>query len=226
MFPRLSVSAAVCAAMFLQAASAQQDLSDAKKRTSYAIGVQMGNFLKQGAELIDVETLVMAMKAVLAGQESQLSQQEVQELFSQFQREAQRIAGEKAGAEGKAFLEANKKKEGVVELPSGLQYKVITAGTGKSPTAADSVRVHYRGTLIDGTQFDSSYDRGEPIEFGVTRVIAGWTEALQLMKEGAKWEIYIPYDLAYGANGAGSEIPPFATLVFEVELLQVIPARK
>ena len=122
--------------------------------------------------------------------------------------------------EGEEFLASNKTKEGVVTTASGLQYKVITAGTGPSPKASDKVSVHYRGTLIDGTEFDSSYRRGEPVSFPVKGVIAGWTEALQLMKEGAKWELYIPSELAYGPGGTGGPIGPNATLIFEVELLQ------
>ena len=122
---------------------------------------------------------------------------------------------------GEAFLAENAKKEGVKTLPSGLQYKVITEGKGKQPTKNDTVVVHYKGTLIDGREFDSSHKRGEPAEFGVTQVIKGWTEALQLMKEGAKWEVYLPWQLAYGANGAGGLIGPHETLVFEVELLKV-----
>jgi len=124
--------------------------------------------------------------------------------------------------EGKLFLEANKTKDGVVELPSGLQYKVLVAGEGDSPTAADQVRVHYTGTLINGTVFDSSVERGESIVFGVSQVISGWTEALQLMKPGAKWVLYIPSELAYGAQGAGGVIGPNSTLIFEVELLEVV----
>ncbi len=123
--------------------------------------------------------------------------------------------------EGKKFLAENAKKEGVVTLPSGLQYKVLKKGSGKTPKAEDKVRVHYEGTLIDGTKFDSSFDRGEPAEFGVTQVIKGWTEALQLMKEGAVWMIYIPSDLAYGSRQAGQHIKPFSTLIFKVELLSI-----
>ncbi len=124
-------------------------------------------------------------------------------------------------AEGQKFLEENAKKEGVHVTPSGLQYKVIEEGVGTRPKATETVKVHYRGTLIDGTEFDSSYKRGEPISFGLNQVIAGWTEGLQLMKTGAKYELYIPYNLAYGERGAGGVIPPYAALIFEVELLEV-----
>jgi len=123
--------------------------------------------------------------------------------------------------EGKKFLENNLLNEGVVALPSGLQYKILTAGTGAIPTSEDRVKAHYKGMLIDGTQFDSSYDRGEPNVFGVTQVIPGWTEVLQLMPVGSKWEVYIPYNLAYGERGAGANIPPYATLIFEIELLDI-----
>lgn len=126
-----------------------------------------------------------------------------------------------AGEEGERFLEENAKKEGVQVTPSGLQYKVIEEGYGTKPKAAETVTVHYRGTLIDGTEFDSSYKRGQPVSFPLNRVIAGWTEGLQLMKTGAKYEFYIPYNLAYGERGAGTVIPPYATLIFEVELLGV-----
>ena len=124
--------------------------------------------------------------------------------------------------EGETFLAANSKKEGVVTLPSGLQYEVLVEGTGKQPTASDRVQCHYEGTLIDGTLFDSSIKRGEPAVFGVTQVIPGWVEALQLMKEGAKWRLYIPYQMAYGEHGAGEMIPPYSALIFEVELIKVL----
>jgi len=129
--------------------------------------------------------------------------------------------GEKNKKEGEIFLEANKKKEGVQTLPSGLQYKVLKAGAGKKPTATDTVTVHYRGTLIDGKEFDSSYQRGKPVTFPVNGVIPGWTEALPLMEEGAKWELFIPSNLAYGERGAGRDIGPNATLIFEVELISI-----
>ena len=137
------------------------------------------------------------------------------------QKKVQAEQGEKNMSEGPKFLEENKSKEGVVVLPSGLQYKVITEGSGKTPKATDKVKVHYKGTLLNGKEFDSSYKRNQPAEFPVNGVIKGWTEALQLMKEGSKWMLYIPSDLAYGARGAGGDIGPNATLIFEVELLEV-----
>ena len=137
------------------------------------------------------------------------------------QQEMAKKLGEKNKAEGEAFLAENKKKEGVITLPSGLQYKVIKAGTGKKPKATDTVTVHYQGTLIDGKEFDSSYRRGQPVTFPVNGVIPGWTEALQLMEEGAKWQIFIPSSLAYGDRGAGRDIGPHATLIFEIELVSI-----
>jgi FKBP-type peptidyl-prolyl cis-trans isomerase FklB len=138
-----------------------------------------------------------------------------------FQKEMIAKLGEKNKAEGEAFLAENKKKEGVKTLPSGLQYKVIKAGTGKKPKVTDTVTTHYRGTLMNGTEFDSSYRRGQPVSFQVNGVIPGWTEALQLMEEGAKWQLFIPSNLAYGERGAGRDIGPNATLVFEIELLSI-----
>jgi len=157
-----------------------------------------------------------------------LTDKEMGEMLNLYRKEAQAAQqkvkaeqGEKNMQEGPKFLEENKTKEGVVVLPSGLQYKVLTEGTGKSPKATDKVKVHYKGTLINGKEFDSSYKRGTPAEFPVNGVIKGWTEALQLMKEGSKWMLYLPSDLAYGPRGAGGDIGPNATLIFEVELLEV-----
>jgi FKBP-type peptidyl-prolyl cis-trans isomerase FklB len=137
------------------------------------------------------------------------------------QQELAKKLGEKNKKEGEAFLSENRKKEGIKALPSGLQYKVVKAGTGKKPKSTDTVTTHYRGTLIDGTEFDSSYRRGQPASFPVSGVIAGWTEALQLMEEGAKWQLFIPPNLAYGERGAGSQIGPNATLIFEIELISI-----
>jgi FKBP-type peptidyl-prolyl cis-trans isomerase FklB len=142
------------------------------------------------------------------------------EMMAKQQELAKRL-GEKNKKEGEAFLSENRKKEGIKALPSGLQYKVVKAGTGKKPKSTDTVTTHYRGTLIDGTEFDSSYRRGQPASFPVSGVIAGWTEALQLMEEGAKWQLFIPPNLAYGERGAGSQIGPNATLIFEIELISI-----
>ena len=194
-------------------------------RVSYAIGVQIGTGMKQQGLEVNPDMIAQAMKDVFAGKETLLNQEQVQKVFMDFQKqmmEKQKKAAEENAKKGAAFLEANKAKEGVKVLPSGLQYKVITEGTGKTPTAEDRVKTNYRGTLIDGTEFDSSYKGGKPAEFPVKGVIAGWTEALQLMKEGAKWELYVPAALGYGERGTGS-IPGNATLIFEIELLEVLP---
>jgi FKBP-type peptidyl-prolyl cis-trans isomerase FklB len=198
------------------------------EKVSYAIGIQLGqNFTKQGIE-IKVESLIRGMKDALAGKELELTQQEIKQVmmdFSQQMREKQQAKQKAEAAKniavGKAFLAANKAKEGVKVLPSGLQYKVLKEGTGKSPSAEDKVRTHYRGTLIDGTEFDSSYKRNKPAEFAVKGVIKGWTEALQLMKEGGRWQLFIPPDLAYGERGNRS-IPGNSTLIFEVELIAIV----
>jgi FKBP-type peptidyl-prolyl cis-trans isomerase len=197
-------------------------------KVSYAIGARMGQSFKRQGIQINAELLMRGIRDALAGREPALTQEQMQQVMTDFQRrmttqrqERQKVEGAKNLAEGKAFLDANKKKEGVKVLPSGLQYKVIKEGTGKTPAADDKVKTHYRGRLVDGTEFDSSYKRGKPAEFAVRGVIKGWTEALQLMKEGGKWELYIPADLAYGERGRPG-IPPSATLIFEIELLEIV----
>ena len=192
------------------------------KKVSYALGMSVANnILASGVNNLEIEEFVKAVKAVLSGEPVELSIEEAQEAltvyFTKLQEE--QVAGLKA--EGEAFLAENAKKEGVVTLPSGLQYKVLNSGNGASPKATDTVECHYEGRLISGTVFDSSYQRGETASFGVNQVIAGWVEALQLMKEGDKWQLYIPYNLAYGERGAGAQIPPYATLIFDVELIKV-----
>ena len=203
-------------------------LTSERDKISYALGLEMGNNLKRQGIDIDPTLLGQGIKDALAGGTPRLSEAEAREAVMKFQKdqmakqqEAQKAASAKAKAEGDAFLAANAKKDGVVTLPSGLQYKVITEGTGPLPKESDTVKVHYRGTLLDGTEFDSSYKRNEPTSFPVGGVIPGWTEALQLMKVGSKWELYVPAKLAYGDRGAGGVIPPGATLVFEVELLSI-----
>jgi FKBP-type peptidyl-prolyl cis-trans isomerase FklB len=197
-------------------------------KVSYIIGTQIArNFKSQDIE-VNLEPLMWGLKDVLGGKELALSQEEIQQVYASFQQRMRAKQAAKAAKEaaenldkGKAFLEQNKAKEDVKALPSGLQYKVLTEGTGAAPTADDKVKTHYRGTLIDGTEFDSSYKRNQPAEFAVKGVIKGWTEALQLMKEGAKWELYIPADLAYGERGRPG-IPPNSVLIFEIELLEVV----
>ncbi|MBD1395939.1 FKBP-type peptidyl-prolyl cis-trans isomerase [Pontibacter sp. JH31] len=195
-----------------------------QEKISYIIGRDMAaNLKKQGIE-IEAESFVKGLKEVIAGQPSSLSQQDVQEAMMALQQEMQQKQGAKGSENqqaGEAFLAENKNKDGVKTLPSGLQYQVLQEGSGKSPSASDKVTTHYHGTLIDGTVFDSSYERGQPATFPVNGVIAGWTEALQLMKEGAKWRLFIPANLAYGSQGAGDAIGPNSALIFDVELISV-----
>jgi FKBP-type peptidyl-prolyl cis-trans isomerase len=198
------------------------DLNTANKKAGYGMGVLFANNIKgQGGDSLDVEAMLAAIKDVFEKKTLQLDQQSCMPIVQQFMQQAAEKKGAAAKEQGRAFLESNKTKEGVTTTASGLQYKVLTSGTGKTPTSADKVTVHYTGKLIDGTVFDSSVQRGQPATFGVTQVIGGWTEALQLMKEGDKWMLFIPYDLAYGERGQGGQIPPYATLVFEVELIKV-----
>ena len=190
---------------------------------SYAIGLGIGqNLSSMGIGNLSVEDFAQAIKDVLEGNQTAISHQEAREIVIKYFEELEAKMGAVAIEQGKAFLEENKKRAGIITLPSGLQYEVINEGTGKKPQATDQVRCHYEGTLIDGTLFDSSIQRGEPAVFGVNQVIPGWVEALQLMSEGAKWKLYIPSELGYGARGAGEMIPPHSTLVFEVELLEVL----
>ena len=201
---------------------------DQKDKVSYSIGVEIGRNLKKQSVDVNSEFLVKGVKDAYSGEKFLLTDEEMKDALMAFQKEMMakqqelaKEAGEKNQKEGEAFLAENKTKEGVTVLPSGLQYKVIKAGTGKKPKATDKVTVHYRGTLIDGTEFDSSYRRGQPVSFPVNGVIPGWTEALQLMEEGAKWQVFIPPKLAYGERGAGPQIGPNATLIFEIELISI-----
>jgi len=192
------------------------------------IGTQVGGNLKKQSVEVDWNLVSQGLKDAMSGGKTRLTQEEAQAALTEVQNEVRKEQQEKAQkaaatnkTEGEAFLVANKAKEGVVTLPSGLQYKVLTAGTGPKPTSGDQVVCNYRGTLINGTEFDSSYKRGQPATFGVGQVIKGWTEALQLMPVGSKWQLFIPASLAYGERGAGAEIGPNATLIFEVELLSI-----
>ena len=190
---------------------------------SYSIGLGIGqNLSSMGIANLSVDDFAQAIKDVLGGNQTAISHQEAREIVNKYFEELEAKMGAAAIEQGKAFLEENKKRAGVVTLPSGLQYEIIKEGTGKKPQATDQVKCHYEGTLIDGTLFDSSVQRGEPAVFGVNQVIPGWVEALQLMPEGSKWKLYIPSELGYGARGAGEMIPPHSTLVFEVELLEVL----
>ena len=158
----------------------------------------------------------------MSGKETAISSRDAQAMLNEYFQKKEKEQAQTAIAEGKVYLEQNAKREGVTQTKSGLQYEVLTEGTGKSPKATDTVRCHYEGRLLDGTVFDSSYKRGEPADFGLNQVIPGWTEGVQLMKEGAKFRFHIPYLLAYGERGAGAQIPPYSTLVFDVELIKVL----
>jgi len=199
-----------------------------KDKFSYALGMNLGTNLKKQGMTVNTELIARGIRDTMAGNKPLLSEDEargvmmaVQAEFQQQQRERMQQLGEANKKEGVTFLAANKAKDGVTTLPSGLQYKILTAGTGPKPAATDTVTVNYRGTLINGTEFDSSYKRGQPATFTVGGVIKGWTEALQLMPVGSKWQLVIPADLAYGERGAGADIAPNATLIFEVELLSI-----
>ena len=200
-------------------------------KLSYALGLGIGQQLAQmgAAGDLNVDDFAQSIKDVLAGNELKVNHREAQQIVQQYfakkeeKMNAERAEkGKAAREEGEKYLAENAKKEGVVTLPSGLQYQVLKAGNGKKPTAKDQVRCHYEGFLIDGTVFDSSVQRGEPAVFGLQQVIAGWTEGLQLMQEGAKYRFFIPYRLAYGEGGAGQLIPPYAALIFDVELIEVV----
>lgn len=191
-------------------------------KVSYALGIGIGRQLADmGANDIVTEDFAAAMKDVLTGAQLQIDETEAQAMVQEYLQRKGEERLKSVKAEGEAFLAENAKKEGIVTLPSGLQYQVLQEGNGKSPKATDQVKCHYEGTLINGKVFDSSYRRGEPATFPLNGVIAGWTEGLQLMKEGAKYRFFIPFNLAYGTRGAGQDIPPYATLIFDVELIEV-----
>jgi len=220
----LFTSLLMASSISISIAHAEDGLSTEKQKLSYAVGIQIGQDLKRNDMDIDTASIAMAIDDVMAGSEPKLTMEEMQTLFSDYQQREmakKELAAQANKAEGEAFLEKNKGKDGVTVLPSGLQYKVITAGTGKQPTVESTVSVHYRGTLLNGAEFDSSYKRGAPATFPVNGVIKGWTEALQLMKEGAKWQLFIPSGLAYGTRGAGADIGPNSVLTFDVELLSI-----
>jgi FKBP-type peptidyl-prolyl cis-trans isomerase len=207
-------------------AGEKPELKNENDRINYSMGHQIGGDFKRQRIDINPELLVRGIEDAVAGKEPLLTQQEMRNTLVDLKKRVvadeqkrRREEAENVRKEGEDFLAANGKKEGVVTLPSGLQYKVIVEGAGKSPKATDNVTVHYRGTLIDGTEFDSSYTRGKPATFQADRVIAGWKEALLLMKEGAKWRLFIPAKLGYGERGALPNIPPNAALIFDVELI-------
>ena len=192
-------------------------------KVSYALGIGIGRQLADmGANDIVTEDFAAAMKDVLTGAQLQIDETEAQAMVQEYLQRKGEERLKNVKAEGEAFLAENAKKEGIVTLPSGLQYQVLQEGNGKSPKATDQVKCHYEGTLINGKVFDSSYRRGEPATFPLNGVIAGWTEGLQLMAEGSKYRLFIPYNLGYGERGAGASIPPYAALVFDVELIEVL----
>ena len=204
----------------------KMELKNDKAKESYSVGYQFGQNLKKMEADLDAEVLAAAIRDGLSGKESRLSDEEMRAALTNLREKtvaamqaSMKEQAQKNLTEGEKFLAENKTKEGVKTTDSGLQYKVLEEGEGPSPKAGDTVTVHYRGTLVDGTEFDSSYQRGEPATFPLTGVIPGWTEALQLMKKGSQWVLYIPADLGYGERGAGDRIPPNSTLIFEVELI-------
>lgn len=191
-------------------------------KLSYSLGLGIGRQLLQlGAKDLNVDDFAQSIRDILAGKKPAVSDEEAQQIVNQFFVEQEKVKSAAAKAEGENFLAENGKKEGVVTLPSGLQYTVLREGNGKRPSATDTVECDYEGTLINGKVFDSSYRRGEHATFPLNQVIAGWTEGLQLMQEGAKYRFFIPYNLAYGERGAGQSIPPYAALIFDVELHKV-----
>ena len=193
------------------------------EKISYALGLGIGQQLKSmNIENFDIKEFSRSIEDVMAGRDTDMTAREAQVMLGEYFQKKEKEQAEENIAKGKAYLEENGKREGVITTKSGLQYEVLTEGTGKSPKATDKVRCHCEGRLTDGSVFDSSYQRGEPADFGLNQVIAGWTEGVQLMKEGAKYRFHIPYLLGYGERGAGASIPPYATLVFDVELIKVL----
>jgi FKBP-type peptidyl-prolyl cis-trans isomerase FklB len=193
------------------------------EKVSYALGLSLGNnLLGSGVTALDYSKIAKGIEDVMEQKATDMGAEEAQAVITEFFQSLQSVQAEKAQAEGKAFLKENASRPEVITLASGLQYEILTQGAGAIPTADQTVKVHYHGTTLDGNVFDSSVRRGEPTSFGVTQVISGWVEALQLMPVGSKWKLYIPSDLAYGAQGAGQAIAPHATLVFEVELLDIV----
>ena len=228
---KIRLAMALCGVAALAGASFAADapeLKTDKEKISYSIGMDIGGNLKRESVEVDPDILAKGLKDSYGGGETILTEDQAAQALADFQKalmakqaETVKVLSEKNKADGEKFLAENAKKEGVKVLPSGLQYKEITPGTGKSPKTDDIVTTHYKGTLIDGTEFDSSYKSGQPATFPVSGVIPGWTEALQLMKEGSKWQLFVAPNLAYGEKGAGRVIGPNATLLFEVELISV-----
>lgn len=211
-----------------QATQQKTVLKTQKEKVSYSIGLDIGRNFKQQSIDINPDLLTKGIKDALSGATPALTDDEMREVMTTFQTEMMakmaensKKAGEKNKKDGEAFLAENKKKQGVVTLPSGLQYKILVDGKGRKPALKDTVTAHYRGTLLDGTEFDSSYKQGEPTTFAVSRMIKGWTEVLPMMRVGSKWQVYVPANLAYGDRAASQEIGPNSTLIFEIELIAV-----
>jgi FKBP-type peptidyl-prolyl cis-trans isomerase FklB len=226
----ICLAAVLVASIGLAQDKAQPQLKDQKEKASYSIGHELGASLKKGNMDVNTDTLMKGLKDGLSGAKSLLTEEQIKETMTAFQKEmmekqaaAQKEAGEKNAAAGEKFLAENKTKEGVKTTASGLQYKVLKEGSGESPKETDTVVTNYKGTLLDGTEFDSSYKRNEPATFPVNRVIKGWTEALLLMKPGSKYQLFIPSALGYGERGVGKDIGPNSMLIFEVELLSIKP---
>jgi FKBP-type peptidyl-prolyl cis-trans isomerase FklB len=201
------------------------DLTTTAAKASYGIGLQMGQQLKSVFNDVSLQAALAGVEDAFHGREEQVTPEQINQAFSAIQQVIESEKNQKSkqfAAEGTAFLAENAKRDGVTVTASGLQYEVLQQGSGAVPTARSTVRTHYRGTLINGTEFDSSYSRNEPTEFPVNGVIAGWTEALQLMPVGSKWKLFIPYNLAYGERGAGGDIGPYQALIFDIELLDIV----
>lgn len=220
---KLIVAAAGMGMAAFSLMGAEVKLNDQKDKVSYSIGLNIGGTLKQQSLDLNTDVLFAGIKAALGNEKPLLTDEEVRQTLTAFSKELmakQTERGEQNKKAGETFLSENKKKEGIKSLPSGLQYKVIREGKGVKPKASDTVKTHYRGTLIDGTEFDSSEKTGEPVTFALNEVIPGWTEALQLMPVGSKWQLFVPSEMAYGARGQGP-IPPNSTLIFEIELIGI-----
>lgn len=217
---RLLVAISLCIATVGASAGEATPKTDDEK-FSYAIGYQIAESVKRQGMEVDVDSLIQAIRDDLTGTPLRISQPEMQAAVVAYQQKKFEELSDKNQKTGKKYLAANKKKPGIVELPSGLQYRIVEEGSGEKPVSSDTVKVHYRGTLIDGTEFDSSYARGEPVTFQIANIINGWQQALILMSEGAKWQVFIPPTLAYGSGGAGQNIGPNETLVFEIELVSI-----
>ena len=224
----VTLMVALTVVSFVSVAQKKAELKTQKQKASYGIGMDIGKNFKEQFPEVDVDAMVRGFKDALSGAKPAIEEKELESTMATFQQEmvqkrTERVAAEGAKnmKEGEAFLAANKTKPGIITLPSGLQYKIITEGTGAKPTAKDTIRCTYRGTLINGKEFDSSFKRGQPAELFLGQMIPGWIEGIQLMPVGSKWEFYIPSNLAFGERGIGADIGPNATLVFEVELLGI-----